>query len=678
MITEELKEFSREFHDEIRAQAHAADAMKEEVFVERMGDILEEYGEIEGFNPCSYIGKAGKIDGWYFDDEFKDIVVIVSKYFDSDNLEEITVTNSEVNALFTQAERFIFNSIKGLHKKIDISDPAHELSSLIADCGKELRNIKIVLITDGLTKRREAEVSTVDDIEISKTIWDIERTYNFYRKGEREVIGVNFAEDYGGPINCVSLKNSTNRYTTYLAFVPGNVLADMYAKWGTKMLDMNVRVFLSARGNVNKGIKETIQNFPDLFCAYNNGITVFAKEVELKKDGQLLSIVKAHDFQIVNGGQTTASLYHTRKKEKLNLESLYVQMKMTVIHNDADIPLLVPKISEYSNTQNKVQIADLAANQAPHPEIQAISNAIMAPDPTGGSVQTYWFYERARGGYEESKNLFAKTSAQKRQFDSLRPKNQKFDKIKFAKVWNTFLRLPHLVSLGGQKNFGRFNEWLREQHEDWTEFFKKTVALLILWNNAEKIVRRQGFEGYHHNIIAYTLSWFFQLTGNRIDLNKIWKSQDVPASILDTLEQMSSIVNSHIRDTSQNVTEYCKKEECWTGLRDKHFSIPDKVIKEYVAAGENKHYVPSVTSETEAIQFCKDKGADSWFALSKWLKELNYLTPKARSQSFNMGRCLKRANEPSTALSIPCKKIWAEAENRGWPPNIVPESGSPR
>lgn len=678
MITEELAEFSAELHADIRAQAIAAETQRETKFVERMGNLLEESGEIEGFNPCSYLGKAGKIDGWYFDDEFNDIVLIVSKYFDLDNLEKANLPNSEVNSLFTQAERFLRNSLKGLHDKIDVSRlEERELARLIFDCGKEIRSVKIVLITDGIAKRREAEISSIDDIEISKTIWDIERTYGYEKNGVREVIGVDFAKDYGGPINCVSLKNYTNRYTTYLAFVPGNVLADMYSKWGIKMLDMNVRVFLSARGNVNKGIKATIQTSPELFCAFNNGITVFARDVELQNTGGNISIVKAHDFQIVNGGQTTASLYHTRKKD-ISLDSLYVQMKMTVIHDEKDIPLLVPKISEFSNTQNKVQVADLAANQSPHLEIQAISDAVRAPDPTGGSKETHWFYERARGSYEESRNLKAKTGAQKREYDSIRPKSQKFDKIKFAKVWNTFLRMPHLVSLGGQKNFGRFNEWLREQkEEDWTEFFKKTVALLLLWNHAEKIVRRQGFEGYHHNIVAYTLSWFFHLTDNRIDLGKIWKNQSVPASILDTLEQMSSIVDAHIRDTSQNVTEYCKKDECWAKLKDKTFPLPDKVSEEYIASGGGNHYTPSVTSETEAIQFCKDKGGEAWLVLSKWLKERDYLTGKARSQSFNMGRCLKKGKEPSAALSIPCKKIWTEAEVRGWAPNMVSESEKP-
>ena len=185
-------------------------------------------------------------------------------------------------------------------------------------------------------------------------------------------------------------------------------------------------------------------------------------------------------------------------------------MKITVIHNQEDITKLVPKISEYSNTQNKVQMADLLANDPPHPELHSISLTLAAPDPTGGSAQTYWFYEKYRGSYEETRNLKARTVAQKKKYNALYPKKQRFDKNKFGKSWNTYLQLPQIVSLGAQKNFARFNSWLQEQEgEDWVAFFKKTVALVILWNESERIVRRQKFEGYRHNIVTYTLSWLF-------------------------------------------------------------------------------------------------------------------------------------------------------------------------
>src|SRR5574341_1074333 len=158
---------------------------------------------------------------------------------------------------------------------------------------------------------------------------------------------------------------------------------------------------------------------PDMFCAYNNGITVFARSVEVISSEAGGGLVRAEDFEIVDGGQTTAPLYHTQKKDRANIGNIFVQMKLTIIYDPEDVPILVPKISEYSKTQNKVQLADLAANQSPHPEIQTISNNILAPDPTGGSQHTYWFYERARGSYGEFRNLTARTPAQKRQFDAM-------------------------------------------------------------------------------------------------------------------------------------------------------------------------------------------------------------------------------------------------------------------
>lgn len=675
MIADDVFVFSKDFHEEIRAEAHAVESLREEVFVEKMGNILEDYGEVESLVPCPYKGRGMKVDGYYYDDEFKDLTLIVSHYLDEDDPAKAKVPNDELNSLFKNAINFLTRSLKDLQNKIDIANEAHDLAGLIQECKGDIRTAKIVLITDGITQKRAADIEEIEGIDIIYTVWDIERTCHFYRTGEREKITIEFADYCSGPLPCVMRKNETDHYSTYLGFIPGVALADMYKKWGIKMLDMNVRVFLSARGNVNKGIRDTILNAPDMFCAYNNGITVFARSVEVSPIETGFGLVRAEDFQIVNGGQTTASLFHTRKRDRASIENIFVQMKLTVIHNSEDISRIVPKISEYSNTQNKVQLADLAANQSPHPEIQNISNNILAPDPTGGSQQTYWFYERARGSYDEFRNLTAKTPVQKRQFDVLRPKNQKFDKIKFGKVWNTYLKLPYLVSLGGQKNFGRFNTWLKDQkEEDWVSFLKKTVGLLILWNSMEKMVRKQGFEGYHHNIIAYTLAWLFHLTNSRIDIEKIWRKQVVGNPIMDVLQPMAHIVNKHIRDTAQNVTEYCKKEECWNKLKEKDYSLSINIEDEYITANGAPGYKPSISSETEAVEFCKCKGEQAWFTLAKWLKERNFLTGKARSQCFNMGRFLHQGKDPSVALSLPCKKAWEESEIRGW--NYEPEINS--
>ena len=96
------------------------------------------------------------------------------------------------------------------------------------------------------------------------------------------------------------------------------------------------------------------------------------------------------------------------------------------------------------------------------------------------------------------------------------------------------------------------------------------------------------------------------------------------------------------------------------------FSIPSAIESEYIADSGRIEYDPGISKETEAIDFCKDKRYQAWFDLAKWLKQRQFLAPKARSQCFNMGRALQRAKVPSVALGIACKKAWEDAEIRGW------------
>ena len=508
---ESLQNFSIDFHENIASEAQASEQLREHVFIESTGEILSEYGEVDDCIWCSYQNRGVKVDAYHYDYEFNVLTLIVSEWMDISDVSKAKVNNTTVNTAFKRCQTFFEKCLSGFHGRIEIANEAHELASLIYDCKDLIREVKIILITDGVTDSRSAETDEINTISIKRVIWDLQRFKQFITTGEKEVVNLDFLDEFGKSLQCVKQPSQSERYSTYLAFIPGDTLADIYGKWGTKLLDMNVRVFLSARGKVNKGIRDTIINQPDMFCAYNNGIAVFAKELILSGDSSAgFGIEKIRDFQIINGGQTTASLYHTRAKNKADLTDINLQMKITVIHNQEDITKLVPKISEYSNTQNKVQMADLLANDPPHPELHSISLTLAAPDPTGGSAQTYWFYEKSRGSYEETRNLKARTVAQKKKYNALYPKKQRFDKNKFGKSWNTYLQLPQIVSLGAQKNFARFNSWLQEQEgEDWVAFFKKTVALVILWNESERIVRRQKFEGYRHNIVTYTLSWLF-------------------------------------------------------------------------------------------------------------------------------------------------------------------------
>jgi len=680
MVHNELVEFSRSFHADISSEADALGIFKEHAYAEKMLDILVEYGETEECTPCHWQDRGIKVDAFGFDDEHTSLFLIVSHYYDNNNNDPERMSDADINAAFKRALNFLEKSLEGkLHKRIDISSPAHDLAELIKDCKKDLLSVKIVLITDGITRQRFAEVLQIENIEVTNVIWDLERTHTFLRTGQREQISIDFVQDYGGSIPCLMTGNSDDLYMTYLSFIPGNVLADLYRDWKIRLLERNVRVFLSQRPKVNRGIRDTIVREPEMFCAYNNGITVVAQDVELRSLGDgSYGISLVNDFQIVNGGQTTASLYHTREKSRASLDNILVQMKLMVVNENVrpqNLPIdqrladqLIPKISLYSNTQNRVQTADLLANERPHPELHAISLNMPAPDPTGGSVQSFWFYEKSRGSYEETRRLQAKTDAQRRVFDKKYPKRQRFDKGKFGKVWNTFLRKPHIVTMGAMKSFGFFNSWLHEQEYDWNDYFRKTVALVILWNEAERIVRRADYGGYRHAIVAYTLAWLHEITKSGLDLDRIWNEQKLSQEVSDAIGTLADQVNLFIRDTQLNVTEWCKKEQCWAELSAQQAPILPE-LKHALLEGRTSQQLPyNTTTRTaqENIRFCTLMGADAWFELAKWLKERNFMLGKQRSQAANMGKAIRGMREPSEVLSYACRKIWEDAELLGW------------
>ncbi len=679
-----IAEFTESFSNDVKSDAQAMEILLEHAFVERFADILSDYGEFDTFEPCHWQQPGVKIDGYAFDEECENLTLVVSHYLDSSDPKHMKVTDSEVRKIFKRGLNFFEKSIKGtLKDKIEISNPAQELATLIHECRKDIVSVRLILVTDGMTNERSAEEVDVEGIPVSQIVWDIQRVNDFVTTGEREHITIDFEGEYEAPIKCVENQSSCGSYASYLAFVPGEVLADLYGKWKIRLLERNVRVFLSQRVKVNQGIRDTIRDEPSLFCAYNNGITVYAKDVKLiELPCGSLAISNVSDFQIVNGGQTTASLYHTRDKLKVDLSKVVVQMKLFVIDDEANPAwykeedklsnVLLPRIGRYSNTQNRVQMADLLANDPPHPELHAISLNTSAPDPTGGSIQSFWFYEKSRGSYEETRRLQAKTTAQKKKFDQKFPKKQRFDKNKFGKTWNSYRKMPHVVCLGAMKNFARFNNWLQElENEDWTHFFKKSVALVKLWNETEKIVRKQKFGGYTHAIVSYSLSLFHHATEMKLDLDRIWSRQAIDDCVLESLEGLSYRVNDHIRDTQMNVSEWCKKEDCWLKLLDAGVGeLPD--MGEAMISGERKKkYEDPAASEVQDLEFCRSKGADAWKELSKWLKDREFMQGKQRSQCFNMGRTLdQKKKDPSAVLCVACRKIWLQAEESyGWVPS---------
>jgi len=368
-------------------------------------------------------------------------------------------------------------------------------------------------------------------------------------------------------------------YSAYVAIIPGEILCKIYAEYGSRLLERNVRSFLQAKGNVNKGIRQTILKEPHRFLAYNNGISATAEAVQLvdlPNGGQ--GIVGIRDFQIVNGGQTTASLYQAVRKDKADISGIYVQTKLTVVDRDR-MDEIVPLISRYANNQNKVNEADFSANDPFHIRIEELSRTIWAPAVDGIQRQTRWFYERARGQYADAKNRES-TPAKQKAFTLTHLNAQKFTKTDLAKFEHTWDQLPHIVSLGAQKNFAKFTVSLTEKsHPEPDEtYFTHLIAKAILFKSTEKIVGNEEFGGYRANIVTYTLAYLSYKTRQDIDLDKIWKQQSLTPSLQQAIQVISREVHQVITNPpdGRNVTEWCKKESCWRAIQE----IPAKIFED--------------------------------------------------------------------------------------------------
>ena len=248
---------------------------------------------------------------------------------------------------------------------MDESDLGFSLARDVNTFSDKIRKTKFLLLSTSLLSKRIEQIpeNDIDGIPCQYDIWDLGRIQRIEESGKaREDIVVDFTKMYDSGLPCLPASAGSEVYESYLLVMPGKLIAELYDDYGERLLEQNVRTFLQFRGKVNKGMRNTIQNEPEMFFAYNNGITATAEEVISESQR---SILRIRNLQIVNGGQTTAALFNSRHNSKLDISDVYVQVKLTVIPPD-ETENIVPRISEYANTQNKVSAADFFSNHPFH------------------------------------------------------------------------------------------------------------------------------------------------------------------------------------------------------------------------------------------------------------------------------------------------------------------------
>lgn len=608
----------RTFLEELRqivirraAVMHLVDTL---AFVSEVAERLEEDPVFGQFVPVEFSGTGSRnrqlrVHGFTeLDDSDGTIGLVIGKWSDSDEPE--TMTTTLVNQLSGWLENFVLEAVESrLNERIAEANPAYELACQLQDMGKRINRIRLHIFSNQpLTQRfKEEQFGKVAGIPIERHIWDLQRLKAMYQSTrEREAVEIALSDFGCDGIPCIEAAR-TDRLRSFLCVMDATLLADLFERYGSRLLEGNVRSFLGMKGGVNKGIRATIQDSPSLFFAYNNGIAATAANITVENvDGRHL-MTGLVDFQIVNGGQTTASILNARKKDRLSLSGVTVQMKLTEVSRD-DAHDLIPKIAQFANTQNKVAVADFFANHPFHIKIEEISRRLQVPAKAGARVQSKWFYERSRGQFQNERLYL--TKAKKDAFDLEYPTEQLINKTDLAKYDSTWREKPHWVSLGAQKNFTKFADQFSSKNPDLSEsefwntispnygesYYQQIVAVAILWKRTETIVstgRGDWYEGdYRPQIVAYSLSLLFhslRRSGNEFDLAQVWARQGIDGALENCIRNLAIAVQKAILSPPQgmtNVGEWSKKEACWEKIRQISVSCTDQ-IEQWIVSKED-------------------------------------------------------------------------------------------
>lgn len=659
----------------IRQRANEEGDSQEQTFTRYCMELLSEAGETENYDIAFLERGLGtknqlKINGYAISDNYETVDLFISLYEGSE--EPTTIHKEDIDTAATRLKNFFRKAIYSeLLNEIEESSTIFEFVNTLGTY-KELRDslirVNAFILTNGIYKGEIPSHTEISGYKIIYRVFDINYLYQISEDAHAPIT-INL-EEGGWQIPCLHAPSSNEDYDAYVAILPGDFLYEIYDIYGGRLLEQNVRSFLQFTGKINQGIRDTIKKAPHMFLAYNNGIAATADSMDVDSDGIIKSI---SNFQIVNGGQTTASIYHTKKKDKVDISNIYVQVKLSIVKKKDEYTKIVSDISKFANTQNKVNNADFSANNLVLVELEKVSRYVMTPITPERSMQTYWFFERARSQYKNSRLKEGFTSSRQKAFDLKYPKNQMFTKVELAKYINCFEEIyeggklvisPHIVVRGSEKNYAQFiAKVLPTNPKKITNvYFEDTIAKAILFKAADQLygTKRTGnnIGELKSVVVPYTIGLLNHLTGGRIDLYRIWKNQKISNALSNLIYSLMQQVNPFIMriSPSNNYLEWAKKEECWLAIRnnkDWEFdldSIEDDLIDpdHPVTRKVTVNTVVNDKSEHD-LKVVKSIPYKLWQKIADWGDESGELSLNLQSKAREIAHDLKFNHKLSSA-----------------------------
>ena len=636
----ELLAFAARTNEEVRDRAatghtDTGNVYSENIFTELVMEHLASIGMVDAAQVCHHEGLHGrsaiKINGFALNDDQDQLDLFTTVFVDT--AEPRNIAREDITRATDRAVRFFEASAGGMHKNLEPSGEAYEIARKVNETAPSIERLRVFVLTDGLSPVKKLDTRETLGTPVRFEIWDIERLFRGMLAGvPRDEIEINFEDLCGHPIPCLPAPEAGADFKSYLAVLPGELLYKLYDEYGARLLELNVRSFLGVRGSktVNSGIRRTLKDESTRFMAYNNGIVVTADklDVQVLPDGRAL-IHSAQGLQIVNGGQTTASIHRARKHDRVDISSVYVPAKIITVLEADRLDQMVQMISRYANSQNTVQPADFSANHPYHVKLDELSSTVWCPDGQGR-----WFYERARGSYQVALAREGATPAAARHFKERSPPQRRFTKPEVAKYLNAWDQKPHLVSFGAQKNFDHFMQGLMAgKNDDWTPdatYYRQLIAKAILFRASQKAVRNEKFPAYQANITTYLVAYLSWRTSQALDLEGIWQAQGISNSLRELLQSWSHDIDQSLRETARGrmVTEWSKHEACWQKVRELQLELPDPLPPELssrhvtatgLGTARQESYKEQLAPEDfNNIKLCKTIDGEKWLRIHAW------------------------------------------------------------
>lgn len=644
-----IKEFAQDFINTVKTSAEIGEKDYDLELASAILEYITDSGEVNAPELCYFQKTRSRITAYDFNDEAEslDLFYLIK----SDTLIG-KINNNKIESGFNYLQSFYREAINDSllrGKNISVTEEISEVVTLIKSTVGQISQLRLYVITDGLTDPIFALPTVIQeewDITIEFNVWDMQRIYqqDNLRRG-KEKIEIDFLINYNTKIQCLKMNEEGSPFVdAYLAIIPGDILAKIYKRYQQTLLEKNVRTFLQFKGKVNKNIRRTILKEPEMFFSYNNGISTTASEITIKSEGRSLFITHLYNWQIVNGGQTTASLAATLSES--DLTKVFVPMKVSVINSQENEDEIVKNISTYANSQTSIRNSDYSANEKYLTDLENFSRQEWVPNGTNTPI-CKWYFERTRGQYFDQ--LAQLNGYDEKRFRTEYPKHQKITKTDIAKYEAAWNQRPFDVCKGAEKNYDLFISKISKERPTISPlYYKNLVAKCILFNEIDECVKSHNLGGHKSKMNAYILSSLSFLSGTKLDLSYIWNNQKVQKEIHNKIIELIDPIWNILTEGLKNSGDWAKRAECWNKLKNKLEDI--ERVPNHLLQMDEPEVPPTINPEqAELIEKAQSFSSEFWFTLVEWTKSKNLLTPLERKTAFNFGQ-MRGRNKPIKTL----------------------------